>query len=175
MRRRYLMNQSGPEAPASGCRPRKAANSSPTGGRCAIRVVSAGGTPAASQARVQVRREGSSQAKDHEAEEDADGQHHGRVLEGRRHSAPDSALVGRQAVHDLGPVRRREQAHRGAQCSSKRRTTCRRSRPAAPRGPGSSPPTAPCRQTRTASARTGQTGNPRPARTPGIPTVNGTM
>ena len=50
------------------------------------------------------------QAEDHEAEEDADGEHLGRVLEGGVHPAPGAAVLGGQAVHHRGPVGRREAA-----------------------------------------------------------------
>ncbi len=56
------------------------------------------------------RRQGTGEPGDDEDEDQADGQHDGGVLEGRRHTGADPSLVRRQPVHDVGTVRRGEQA-----------------------------------------------------------------
>ncbi len=55
--------------------------------------------------------EGAGQADDHQREEDADGDHLGRVLEGGVHARPGPAVLGRQRVHDAGAVGRAERRH----------------------------------------------------------------
>ncbi len=63
------------------------------------------------QAVVERGRQRPRQACDDQGEEDADGQHHGRVLERGAHPGTHPATLPWQAVHDPGPVGRGEQPH----------------------------------------------------------------
>ncbi len=72
------------------------------------------GHPVGGEPNEQRPREACGGADDHEAEIDPDREHHPRVLEGRHHPRALAPLVGGQAVHDPGPVRRGERAHGGA-------------------------------------------------------------
>ena len=59
-------------------------------------------------------RERRGQADDHQREEDPDREHLGGVLERLVHAAAGAAVLRGEAVHDAGPVRGGEGAHREA-------------------------------------------------------------
>jgi len=94
-----------------GLSPRNAANSVDTGGTCAIRLAEAAGTPCAVSPAVTRGRQVRGEAYDQQREEDPDREDHRGVLERRADPGAGAALSGLQAVHDAGPVGRREQAH----------------------------------------------------------------
>ncbi|HEY8044927.1 MAG TPA: hypothetical protein VIF35_11725, partial [Streptosporangiaceae bacterium] len=70
-----------------------------------------GRDPRVDQPPVQGSRQVVGQAQRDDGEEQAHGQHRGRVLERVQHPGAGTALVRRQAVHDRGLVRREEQPH----------------------------------------------------------------
>src|ERR1035441_10440497 len=67
--------------------------------------------PGGDQTTVQVTWQARGQPQGDDGEEQAHGQHGGRVLEGVEHPGARAALLRRQAVHDSGLVGREEQPH----------------------------------------------------------------
>ncbi len=74
----------------------------------------ASGHALADQPGHEAHRQGGREPEDHQREEDTDREHLGGVLEGRVHARARAAVLGGQAVHHPGTVRRGEGAHREA-------------------------------------------------------------
>ena len=108
------------------------------------------------------------QPDDHEGEEDPDGQHLGRVLEGGVHPRAGTPVLGRQAVHHPGPVGRAERGHgQPGEEEQRRRRPSRGSRRAGTRAGPSRRRCRACRRWRTGGPRSGPTGCPTSGRRSG--------